>query len=290
MMIEEMEEYDQRELVDLAVAAANSLTPSSLHDNNNDLHINNNYEEEQQRALVDYDDTTAITEYVYDFESNEVRKLQNVSSVSEQCMLQAADPANGKLVCTAQDIKFSEVTGFNILDGQNLEACNCTTVANSTEAPACVTPNDIDCGEYAVGTVYGACQGGEGLDTITLEMNVNFLVSNTRYDVGLYIATNGGSALDGDACLLSGLVNGTYGDVTVREVESDAPNPAPDNCYDLGSTGLMKDYPFSAPTLSCTDSNGDGLLDFSIGTVWSVKKGDYDCDINIDSQRPIQNC
>ena len=42
-------------------------------------------------------------------------------------------------MCTAQDIKFSEVTGFNILDGQNLEACNCTTVANSTD-PACVTP------------------------------------------------------------------------------------------------------------------------------------------------------
>ena len=118
-------------------------------------------------------------------------------------------------------------------------------------------------------------------------MNVNFLVSNKRFDVGLYINTNGGSALNGDTCLLSGLVNGTYGDVTVREVESDAPNPAPDNCFDLATTGLMKDYPFSALTLSCTDSNGDGLLDFSIGTVWSVKKGDYDCDINIDTQRPV---
>ena len=71
-------------------------------------------------------------------------------------------------------------------------------------------------------------------------------------------------------------MNGTYGVVIVREVESDAPNPAPDNCYDLGTTGLMK-----------ADSNGDGLLDFSIGTVWSVKKGDYDCDINIDAQRPV---
>ena len=147
-----MEEYDQREIVDLAVAAANSLTPSSLHDNII-LNNNNNYKG-QQRALVNYDDTTAGTEddmslleslpVIYDFESNEEqRRIQNTNQhvfpVSEYCMLQAANPANGKLVCTAQDIKFSEVTGFNILDGQNLEACNCTTVANSTD-PACVTP------------------------------------------------------------------------------------------------------------------------------------------------------
>ena len=138
----------------------------------------NNYV--QQRALVD-DDTTAIAEYdmtlgssssvIYDFESNEERRMQtNTSSVSEFCMLQASNPSNGKLVCVAQDIKFSEVTGFNILDGQNLEACNCTTT-NSIDPP-CISPYDIDCGDYAVGTVYGACQGGEGLDTITLEMNV----------------------------------------------------------------------------------------------------------------------
>lgn len=284
--------------MDLA-AAANSLIPF-LHDNNGALKHDNNYVQQQQQALVE-DVTTAITEYdmsltvIYDFESNEERRRMQVaptmsptSSQQTDCMLQASDPASGKLGCTAQDIKFDQVTGFNILDGgENLQFCNCTTVATSTTAPACISPYDIDCGEYEVGSVFGVCQGGEGLDTITLEMNVNFLVSNTRYDIGLYIATDGGSALNGDACLLSGLVNGTYGEVIVREVEADAPNPAPDNCFDLGSTGLMQDYPFSAFTLLCTDTDGDGLLDFSIGTVWSVKKGDYDCDIDTLGQRPV---
>ena len=73
------------------------------------------------------------------------------------------------------------------------------------------------------------------------------------------------------------------------EVEGDAfsPNPAPDNCFDLGTTGVLTDYPFAPVTLSCTDSNDDGLLDFDIGIVWSVKKGDYDCDIDDVDKRPV---
>jgi len=184
------------------------------------------------------------------------------------------------LGCTAQDIKFTRVTGFTILDGPNLLPCNCTE--------SCL-PQDIDCGtEYELGTVFGACNGFLG-DAITVQMNVDFLVSTTRYDIGMYIATNGGSALNGDECLVSSLQYGTYGDVQVWDVEGDvsSPNPAPDNCYDLGSTGTLTDYPFAPVTLSCTDSDGDGLLDFDIGVVWSVKKGGYDCDIDVVDKTPV---
>ena len=120
-------------------------------------------------------------------------------------------------------------------------------------------------------------------------MNVDFLVKTTRYDIGMYIATDGGSALTGEQCYSTGLNRGQYGEVTVWDVEGDttSPNPAPDNCYDLGSSGLLESYPFAPITLSCTDSNDDGLLDFDIGIVWSVKKGDYDCDTDSLDSRPV---
>ena len=96
-------------------------------------------------------------------------------------------------------------------------------------------------------------------------------------------------ALNGDMCEVSSLQQGKYGEVQIWEVEGDtrSPNPAPDNCLDLGSKGLMDDYPFAPVTLSCTDSTGDGLLDFDIGIVWSVKKGDYECDIDDPEKRPV---
>ena len=105
-----MEEYDQRELVDLAVAAANSFTPSSLHDNII-LNNNNNYKG-QQRALVNYDDTTAGTEddmslleslpVIYDFESNEEqRRIQTNTSSPYQnivCYKQPTQPTESSCV------------------------------------------------------------------------------------------------------------------------------------------------------------------------------------------------
>lgn len=177
-----------------------------------------------------------------------------------------------------------QVTGFDILDGPILQPCNCTTSTTT----GC-NPYDIDCGIHPPGTVFGACPGGNNNDYVKIQMNVDFLVSTTRYDVGMYVALDGGSALNGDSCQISSLVHGTFGDVTVWDVEGDAsrPNPAPDNCLDLGSPGVMESYPFSPMIMSCTDSNGDGLLDFDIGIVWSVKRGDYDCDIDNLDKRPV---
>ena len=204
------------------------------------------------------------------------------------------------LGCTAQDIKFQKVTGFDILNSPTpLLPCNCTTTQG------CDGIYDINCGNYELGTIFGACSGGNNLDTITLQLNVNFEVSTTRYDVGMFINTNGGSALTGatsssldvingninvgDGCYSTGLNYGTYGSVTIWDVEGDPskPNPASDNCYDLGSTGLLESYPFNPITISCTDLNNDGLLDFDIGIVWSVKKGDYDCDVDVEDKKPV---
>lgn len=49
----------------------------------------------------------------------------------------------------------------------------------------------------------------------------------------------------------------------------------------------MNDYAFESLTLSCTDSNNDGLLDFDVGIAWIVQKGKYDCDINDPDKAPV---
>ena len=75
----------------------------------------------------------------------------------------------------------------------------------------------------------------------------------------------GGSAMNGNECLITGLDAGSYSDGAVVVEETDG-----DNCNDIetsiaSGTVVMKDYAFESLTLSCTDSNNDGLLDFDVG-------------------------
>ena len=94
------------------------------------------------------------------------------------CMVEASGIDLG---CTAQDIKFTQVMGFDILGGPNLLPCNCSSTT------ATCGEYDIDCGTFEVGTLFGACNGGNGNDEVTVQMTVDFLVSTTRYDIGMYI-------------------------------------------------------------------------------------------------------
>jgi hypothetical protein len=215
------------------------------------------------------------------------RTLIDTTSTS-MCMESASGISLG---CTAEDVKFEKVSSFDILDGPSLLPCNCTTLNNGNTT--CNNEYDISCYhspsgiEYELGTIFGACSNGNNQDTITLQMNVNLQVSNIRYDIGMYIATDGGSTLDGTSCYSTGLNHGQYGSVQVYDVEGSDNVEDSDNCYDLGSTGILENYPFAPITLSCTDFDGDGLLDFDIGIVWSVKKGDYYCDVDSLDQRPV---
>ena len=60
----------------------------------------------------------------------------------------------------------------------------------------------------------------------------------------MYIATDGGSALDGTRCYSTGLNYGSYGSVQVYDVEGSDNAVNSDNCYDLGSTGTGREYIF----------------------------------------------
>ena len=105
---------------------------------------------------------------------------RSLIDTTSMCMESASGISLG---CTAQDIKFENVSSFDILDGPSLLPCNCTSTANNT----CNNEYDISCYhspsgiEYELGTIFGACSSGNNQDTITIQMNVNFQVSTIRY-------------------------------------------------------------------------------------------------------------
>ena len=84
--------------------------------------------------------------------------------------------------------------------------------------------------KLADGTVFGACSDSN--DYVNVSFAFNFeLNANTRYDLGLYIATDGNSVIEtGSSCSLSQMVPGTYGGATVTDIDNDG-------CLDVEKTG-----------------------------------------------------
>jgi hypothetical protein len=218
-------------------------------------------------------------------------QTQRSLSIHGNCMSQQH---GGELGCIAQDMKFKQVTSLSIVNHSDddlnspIQLCNCTsdytTIAFLTTP--CTDPTyDLDCGPNPINTIYGACTGNDA--TVQVSFTVDFDVGPTRYDVGMYIATDGGSAMNGDECLITGLNPGSYSDGAVVVKETDG-----DMCNDIettisSGTVVMRDYAFESLTLSCTDSNNDGLLDFDVGIAWSVQKGKYDCNIDDPAKAPV---
>lgn len=194
---------------------------------------------------------------------------------------------NGQtLSCTSQDVKFDGVSGFNVLDSGS-SVCNCdaepfTCPPNDQdpltgECPACPGSEDppVSCmteegTKLPYGTIFGGCTGTD--DTITMSVLVDLTASNAeRYDVGVYISTDGGSVLDnGSKCLLFGINEGEYNGILFFENESGA---ATDFCLDKTGGGTYVGYPLPDITLSCIDSDGDGFLDFDMGISWDTNPG-----------------
>jgi len=126
-------------------------------------------------------------------------------------------------------------------------------------------------------SVQEACTavGDTATALFTLELQTN---ATTRYDIGLFVATDGGSAQTGDSCyhdfLQPASTTGPWdflgGAGPYREFD-------PDTCADtLQNDGLVY-YTFQqAITLLCTDNDNDGVVDdFSTCTSWdNVSKVD----------------
>lgn len=138
------------------------------------------------------------------------------------------------LGCTSSSLDFLAVTGFQV-DDAGAYSCNCggagcvDASGNPVDCPACDDPVVVglpaDCGGLPNGTVFGACRGID--DLVRVSFTVNIHVGATQYDVGLYIATDGGEGEKGTAtcCVWSTFVR-------ARRVHSLIPSPSrPPNTF-----------------------------------------------------------
>jgi hypothetical protein len=125
-------------------------------------------------------------------------------------------------------------------------------------------------------------------------------VGPSRYDIGMYINTEGGSALTG-TCALALLsqtdfqlgsvapevINFSGGDVTIGELETGADaDKCPDYTNTVNGGATLSDFPFAPIRLACVDTTGDGLLDFDIAIGWRQNAGTY-CSPDSTSTWPI---
>jgi len=156
---------------------------------------------------------------------------------------------------------------------------------------AVCTANDVRIEALTVVSVVEDCVSGTPGETeVVFETLVSSAGSPDRYDIGLFLALDGGSARDGDNCyhdFLSGPLTPTP---TYVEEDPMLTGPGPmgeetiidgpwwdgagdgDLCGDIESNSRLKK---TLPPLrfACIDTNGDGSADVSVCTSWDNNTG-----------------
>lgn len=123
------------------------------------------------------------------------------------------------LTCTSSSMRFSSATNLQVYSTNSTpRPCDC--IGDSCDG----RHGELPCGELPLGTVFDACAGPDAEVTLSFDVTL-FLDGQTRYDAGIYLSS--GTGADG-SCRYSPLNYGTYGSVSVEEVEAE-----PDNCHDL---------------------------------------------------------
>jgi hypothetical protein len=154
------------------------------------------------------------------------------SLLTNTCMFDVYKSRGGSgnsLGCTAQDVKFLAITGVDVSDPGAERDAN--------------------------GIWQNACRGND--DYVNLSFTANIEVGASRYDIGMYINTEGGSAMTG-TCAMSLMSDVDYsvnpatvkdvggGEfVTIDEIET---GTAADQCPDMSATKtgvILYDYPFA---------------------------------------------
>ena len=168
-------------------------------------------------------------------------------------------------------------------------------LANGTPAAAqcvrdfsmanCDKMNDLVVDELEAVTIVDPCTSYGDSASAILDLIIRNTVTN-RQDVGIFVATNGGSALTGGSCyhdflpppLTTSPVYGDYNGDTIQDIrngpwvdhESGA-NPH-DDCGDIGAgTQAIKSLQTAAVplTIACSDTDLDGYVDADVCLSWS---------------------
>ncbi|PWB68167.1 MAG: hypothetical protein C3F15_16930, partial [Holophagae bacterium] len=152
---------------------------------------------------------------------------------------------------------------------------------------ATCTANDVRIELLRVVSVNESCtEGVYGQAEVVFEVLVSAAGSPNRYDIGLTLALDGGSALSGDNCFHDYLppdlsATPTYGDANNDGIPDLSAPPwwdgegQGDLCGDIASnTQVIKTL--VAIRIACIDRTGDGIVDVSVGTSWR-QNGLADC-------------
>jgi uncharacterized repeat protein (TIGR01451 family) len=149
---------------------------------------------------------------------------------------------------------------------------------------AVCTANDVRIEALDVVSVIEDCLTGTvGETEVVFRALISSAGSPNRYDIGVFLALDGGSARDGDQCyhdFLSGPLTATptYGDANSDSIPDLTDGPwwnggtDADQCGDIeASTQLFKTLP--PLRFACVDTNGDGSADVSVCTSWDNNTG-----------------
>jgi hypothetical protein len=147
---------------------------------------------------------------------------------------------------------------------------------------AVCTANDVRVQALNLVNIAETCAAGiPGSALATFEVFVSAVGAPDRYDIGLFIALDGGSARDGNLCFHDFLEppltpTPAYGDRNGDGIPDLAGGPwwnaDADACGDIASnTQLFKLV--SSVRVACVDTNGDGFVDASVCTSWDNNTG-----------------
>lgn len=155
---------------------------------------------------------------------------------------------------------------------------------SSSEVELVCSANDVSFMPNSVYSSPMSCVAGE---TFRADIKTVMSVSKTVYDLGWYIATDGGDALTGK-CTVNGFQQGldypsinSFGMISFEE-ESIVLGKVDDRCGDVavfGEDGLgyEVEVPLGFVTLKCADENEDGAADMKVCFTWSTEETDQQC-------------
>lgn len=135
-------------------------------------------------------------------------------------------------------------------------------------------------------------------EMITLTVDASIHIGPTSlFDLGWYVATDGGNALEG-TCVVNGLQNGNTYDVVSYPGSTDIVGTVSwdsdaaggnDACGDITSdTSGNIDTPLMVElTIPCADENEDGALDVSVCFSWRTEAGDGVCTLSRDDPATV---
>jgi len=142
---------------------------------------------------------------------------------------------------------------------------------------AVCTANDVRIQALNLINIIEDCPAGDPTSALAnFRVFVSSVGSPDRYDIGLFIALDGGSARDGDACYHDFLEpplipNPVYGDANGDGIPDLVGGPwwdaDADLCGDILSNSQLLKAAFSM-RVACVDTNGNGTVDASVCTSW----------------------